>query len=70
MMSNTIPTKILLTLYADQDYMYHVSIGEEFELLYEETNGVARRNNKFTFGSLEEMKTVAEAMLKAIKFYG
>ena len=59
-------TELTLTVCADPDYHYEVRVGSDYALTYAERG----LNDKtyITFGSLDEMRAVANAMLKAADF--
>ena len=61
----SIPTEVIVKVYADPDYHYEVSAGEQFSVTYID------KSNKIyvSFGSVEEMKVVANAMLKVADTY-
>ena len=60
-----IETGVTITVYADEDYRYIIgSAPDKLELLYAEDSG---NHSSVTFGSIEEMEAVAQAMLKAVK---
>lgn len=61
-----IPTEIKITVFADIDYRYEVSIGDVHRLAYIQDN--TRSKIYIYFGSEEEMKAVAIAMLKAVEY--
>lgn len=58
-------TGVQLTVYADHDYRFVVSGPDELMLEYVEEG----RDNKpyISFGSLEEMESVAKAMLTVVR---
>lgn len=59
-----IETGITLTVYADPDYHFEVTVFDELSLSYVEGD---RMRENIGFGSLDEMEAVAKAMLKAVK---
>jgi hypothetical protein len=65
-----IETDITINVYADEDYHYAVSAGGVIGITYvEHTNGETAkedRNHVVHFGSLDEMESVAKAMLKIV----
>lgn len=61
----SIPTDLVITVYADTDYHYSITCGGEFQLSYNE-DGLDHAPN-IGFGSLAEMEAVANAMLQAVK---
>lgn len=61
-----IPTEIKITVFADTDYRYTVSAGTLLSLNYEDD--IVDKPTIIAFGSKEEMKAVANAMLKAIEY--
>lgn len=50
--SMSIPTEVTISVYADADYRYEVSIGEQLQLSYIEGKNV----QTIGFGSIDEMK--------------
>ena len=61
-----IPTEIKITVFADTDYRYTVTTGTLLNLTYEDD--IADKPVFISFGSKEEMKAVAIAMLKAFEY--
>lgn len=61
----SIATGITLTVYADQDYRYNIEVSDEMSLVYEEDG--REKDLRISFGSLNEMEAVANAMLRAVK---
>lgn len=53
------------TIHSDEDYSHVVHIGETMSVAYSEP--IANIYAKVTFGSLEEMESVAKSMLLAVK---
>ena len=65
---NQIESSIQITVYADQDYKYVVSSGDIIYITYVETNDPSNNSKvEISFGSIEEMEAVANAMLKVVK---
>lgn len=63
-------TSIDITVYADADYKFVASVSDEISLEYVERGSFcAAANARITFGSLEEMEAVGNAMLQAVKTY-
>lgn len=61
-------TEICITVFADHDYNYEVVIGELNEIRYFETsNGTRTLAASIGFGSLQEMETLAKAIMSATK---
>jgi len=56
---------IELGVRCDLDYHYKVILSESYELVYTENDG--RISSNIGFGSLDEMESVARAMLKAVQ---
>ena len=62
-----IETGITLTVYADHDYHFDVSVlSDEMSVTYVEAE-FDTHGQRLSFGSIEEMQAVAHAMLKAIE---
>jgi hypothetical protein len=55
-------TDITLTVYPQDDYQYEVLVGEVLSISYREPG---RNDDCMSFGSIEEMRAVAKAMLNA-----
>ena len=55
-------TDVTFTVYPQEDYHYEVCAGEVLSVTYKESTG---QEIFLSFGSLEEMRAVAKAMLKA-----
>lgn len=55
---------VQVTVHCDVDYQYTASVGEDNELIYQE-NCNPSNNVSITFGTTDEMRAVAKAMLKA-----
>lgn len=53
------------TIHSNEDYTHTIHIGESLTIAYNEPN--ANINIEFSFGSLEEMESVAKTMLMAVK---
>jgi hypothetical protein len=57
-----IVTDVTFTVMPDEDYCYEVCAGQALSLTYKENSGI---ETYVAFGSVEEMRAVAKAMLKA-----
>ncbi len=57
-------TEVKITVLADPAYSYEVSVGEYISVNTRPHNGCV---TKMYFASIEELKAVAEAMLKVVK---
>ncbi len=66
-MSTNIQTSITIGVYPDDDYHFSVTVDDESNTLSYIEQGVAEQ--QISFASAEEMVAVAEAMLKAAKFF-
>ena len=62
-----IKTDVMLNVMPDEDYYYEVCVGEVFSITYKENTG---QEIYLTFGSSEEMRAVARAMLQACSLDG
>ena len=63
-MSN-VELSITIGVYADPDYHYEVNVGDsQLDITYKE--GDNTRTHVMSFGSREEMRAVAHAMIKAL----
>ncbi len=62
-----IVTDVNFLVYPQEDYYYEVSVGEVLSITYKESAGqqVPVQQVYLSFGSIEEMRAVAKAMLKA-----
>jgi len=60
-----IQTDLKLIVLVDPDYRYEVNVGSVIDLIYTQDDFTSVR---ISFGSKEEMKAVATAMLKAANF--
>ena len=61
-----IPTEIKITVFADAEYRYTVTTGTLLNITYEDD--IADKPTIIAFGSKEQMKAVANAMLKAVEY--
>jgi hypothetical protein len=57
-----IVTDVNFLVYPQEDYRYEVCAGEVLSVTYKESTGI---ETYISFGSIEEMRAVAKAMLKA-----
>lgn len=57
-----IVTDVTFTVYPQEDYRYEVCAGEMLSVTYKESTGL---ETYISFGSIEEMRAVAKAMLNA-----
>lgn len=65
-MSLDIETAITVEVFPDPDYHYSVTVDSQLiALRYHEKQA----EREITFGSIEELEAVTQAMLKAIKFH-
>ena len=65
----SIQTETKITVFADEDYCYEVINGETLEISYiESTDQKSKSKIYISFGSKDEMKAVAEAMLKVLEY--
>jgi hypothetical protein len=62
----SIPTSLTIEVFPDDDYHYSVTVNNETNSLqYHEE----KMEKEITFASIEEMKAVANAMLRAAELY-
>jgi hypothetical protein len=61
-----IVTDTVINVYSDSEYHYSALVSdEELGVTYTETDG--ERKKEISFGSIEEMEAVANAMLRAVR---
>jgi hypothetical protein len=68
----SIETSVTIGVYPSHSYNYDVYVGEEYSLIYKEDDIETRERKEratITFGSIEEMEAVAQAMLRAVQTY-
>lgn len=56
-------TTVQVTVHADPNYQFTVSVGDDIELIYTQPNNPAC-SEALSFGSIKEMEAVARAMLE------
>jgi hypothetical protein len=64
-------TSVTVSVYPDPDYHFEISAGDMIKVEYvDHSQGASKSNERrfdISFGSLDEMEAVAQAMLKAVK---